>query len=284
MTTDNNPIKQNVRHLMLDLQQMKQFCEKPLVIKDAKGIYLTDIDGKRYIDGVSGIYVVNVGHGNEHVIEAIRKQQEKVSFVAPLHGVSDTAVRYAKKLAEVTPEGMNTFKLVSGGSEATESAIKFARQYHHQTGNSSKYKIISNYTAFHGGTMGALSATGLSGSRKDVFGPFLSGFVHLPPPYCFRCPYGLTSPPCCMLCANMLEYTIQREGPDSIAAMMDDVHRFRVEWGPGMIDLYLNGTHLESFSYAGRVQPLQYVFLGRDNVYGAQVGPVYSNLCLTGAH
>lgn len=220
MTTDNNPIKQNVRHLMLDLQQMKQFCEKPLVIKDAKGIYLTDIDGKRYIDGVSGIYVVNVGHGNEHVIEAIRKQQEKVSFVAPLHGVSDTAVRYAKKLAEVTPEGMNTFKLVSGGSEATESAIKFARQYHHQTGNSSKYKIISNYTAFHGGTMGALSATGLSGSRKDVFGPFLSGFVHLPPPYCFRCPYGLTYPPCCMLCANMLEYTIQREGPDSIAAMI----------------------------------------------------------------
>ena len=220
MTTGVEQTKQSVRHLMLDLQQMKQFFEKPLIIEEAKGVYLTDVDGKRYIDGVSGIYVVNIGHGNEHVIEAIRNQQERVSFVAPLHGVSDTAVRYAEKLTEITPEGMNTFKLLTGGSEATESALKFARQYHRQSGNGGKYKVISNYTAFHGGTMGAMSASGLSGPRKEIFGPFLGGFVHMPPPYCFRCPYGQTNPPCCMLSANTLKYTIEHEGPDSVAAMI----------------------------------------------------------------
>ncbi|MXZ35366.1 MAG: aspartate aminotransferase family protein, partial [Acidobacteria bacterium] len=107
----------DVRHLLLDLQQMKVFSANPLIIRDARGVYLTDVDGKRYIDGVSGIYVVNIGHGNEHVIEAIRKQQERVSFVAPLHAVSDTTVRFAKKLTEITPEGLDTVKLVSGGSE-----------------------------------------------------------------------------------------------------------------------------------------------------------------------
>ena len=140
-----NDLTKNVQHLMLDMQQMKVFCQDPLIIQEAKGIYLTDIHGKRYLDGVSGIYVVNIGHGNEYVIEAIRKQQERVSFVAPLHAVSDTTIQFAKKLTEITPNDLNTIKLISGGSEATESAIKFARQYHNQSGNPSKYKILSGF-------------------------------------------------------------------------------------------------------------------------------------------
>ena len=218
MATETVQLKQNTRHLVLDLRQMKSFCEKPLIIRDANGIYLNDIDGKRYIDGISGIYVVNIGHGNEYVIESIRKQQERVSFVAPLHAVSEETVRYAKRLAQVTPDGLNTIKLLSGGSEATESALKFSRQYHRQTGNASKYKFIGLYKGYHGATMGAMSASGIGGPRKSVFGPFLTGCVHIAPPACFRCPYGLKHPSCQLLCAQMLENTIISEGPESVAA------------------------------------------------------------------
>ena len=210
----------DVHHLLLDMQQMKVFASNPLVIREARGVYLTDVDGKRYIDGVSGIYVVNIGHGNQYVIEAIRKQQEQVSFVAPLHAVSDTTVRFAKKLAEITPEGLNTIKLVSGGSEATESSLKFARQYHRQSGNPTKYKVIANYLGYHGGTMGAMSASGLMGTRKAVFGPFLPGFVHIPPPSCFPGRFDFAGSTCTHPGAAMLEYTVQHEGPESVAAFI----------------------------------------------------------------
>lgn len=213
-------LKREVKHLILDLMQMKSFCEKPLIIKEAKGIYLTDIHGKRYIDGIAGIYTVNAGHGNEFIIEAMREQQAKVSFVAPLHAVSDISIRYAQRLAEVTPGTLNTFKLLSGGSEATETAVKFTRQYFRQTGKPHKYKVITNYKGFHGATFGALSATGLGGPRKSVFGPFLEGFLHIPAPTCFRCPYGQEYPGCEVLCARMLKVFVENEGPESVGAFM----------------------------------------------------------------
>ena len=217
----NEAIAQDaLQHIILDLRQMKTFCEHPIIIKQAKGIYLYDVRGKRYIDGISGIYVVGLGHGNEYVHDAMRKQQDKVSFVAPLHAVSDIAVRYVEKLGELTPGDLKTFKLVSGGSEATETAIKFARQYHRQSGNPHKYKVIGVYKGFHGATLGAMSASGLGGLRKSVFGPFLSGFLHIMPPTCFTCPYEKTYPECDSFCARILEEVIQREGPESVAAFI----------------------------------------------------------------
>jgi len=202
-----------LKHLVLDLQQMKSFCEHPVVMERAEGIYLHDVTGKRYIDGVSGIYVVNIGHGNKHVLEAMRKQQGRVSFVAPLHAVSDISVRYATRLAALTPGDLNTLKLLSGGSEATESAIKFARQYHRQSGNPHKYKIIGCYKGFHGGTLGAMSASGLGGPRKSVFGPFLSGFVHMMPPTCFTCPYEKTKIGCGLHHRAHRQYGRYRDAP-----------------------------------------------------------------------
>ena len=213
-------LKHNARNLMLDLQQMKTFCENPVIMNRAEGVYLWDIDGKRYLDGISGIYVVNIGHGDQHVIEAIRQQQQRVFFVAPLHAVSDTTVEYSIRLAEILPDDLSTLKLLSGGSEATESAMKFARQYHRQNGNHDKYKFISLYKGFHGATLGAMSASGLAGPRKNVFGPFLEGFVHIPPPTCFRCPYDLTYPGCDCFCAQMLEKVIESEGPQSVAGFL----------------------------------------------------------------
>ena len=205
---------------MLDLRQMKNFCEHPLIISRGEGIYCYDTDGKRYIEGVSGIYVTNIGHGNRQVIEAIRRQQEKISFASPLHAVSDVAIRYAERLAQITPQGLGAIKLMTGGSEATESALKFARQYHVNTGNPGKYKVISNYTGFHGSTMGAMSASGLGWPRKLPFAPFLSGFVQIPPPNCFRPPYPIESDAYAKLCGQILDYTIRAEGPHTVSAFL----------------------------------------------------------------
>ena len=220
MSSDPEQLKRDARHVILDLQQMKAFCENPLIICEGEGIHVTDIDGKRYLDAVSGIYVASVGHGEPRVIEAIRRQHDRIAFVAPLHGVSDTAIRYAKRLAGITPEGLNTVKLLSGGSESTESALKFARQYHRQTGNPHKYKVIGNYSAYHGGTLGAMSMTGLGGPRKNVFGPFLEGFIHLPPPRTFRLSDGAGDGAAWsdMRTAELLEHVIAQEGPESVAA------------------------------------------------------------------
>jgi adenosylmethionine-8-amino-7-oxononanoate aminotransferase len=212
--------QEELHHLIMDLRQMKSFCERPLIIDHAKGIHLYDVEGRRFIDGISGIFVANVGHGDERVIEAMRRQQERVSFVAPLHAIADVTIEYAARLSKVTPGRLRTFKLVSGGSEATETALKFARQYHRQHGNPGKYKVIANYKGFHGATLGALSATGLGGPRKTIFGPFLEGFVHVPPPTCFHCPYGLAYPGCGVLCARMVGTVIENEGPESVAAFI----------------------------------------------------------------
>ncbi len=220
MDTERSLLTQACRHVLLDLRQMKSFCDRPLIMSSGQGICLTDIDGKRYLDGISGIFVVNIGHGNQHVIDAIRKQQERLAFAPPLHGVADVTLRYAERLAGVMPENLTTFKFLSGGSEATETAIKFARQYHRQNGDSSKYKVFSLYKGYHGATLGALSASGLGGPRKSVFGPFLEGFVHLPPPTCFTCPFGLSYPSCNILCGRLVDTFIVSEGPESVAAFI----------------------------------------------------------------
>ena len=220
MRSENDQLRHDVRRLMLDLRQMKNFCEDPLVMSRGEGIYCYDIDGKRYIEGVSGIYVTNIGHGNRRVIDAIRAQQDRISFAGPLHSVSDSAVRYARRLGEIAPEGMTSIKLMSGGSEATESAIKFARQYHLHTGSPTKYKVIGNYTGYHGGTYGAMSATGLGWPRKTPFAPFLSGFMQIPPPNCFRPPFGLDSETYSKTCGKILEYTIQQEDPQTVSAFI----------------------------------------------------------------
>ena len=134
MITDIEELTTDVQHLTLDLQQMKAFCAKPLIIQDGEGIYVTNIDATRYHDAVSGIYFSGLGHRHLRMIEAIQQQHDRVVFVAPLHGASDTTIRYRKTLTEVTPEDLNMITLLSGGSEVTESALKFARQYHRQTG------------------------------------------------------------------------------------------------------------------------------------------------------
>lgn len=199
---------------------MKNFCEDPLIITSGKGLKVYDVEGKEYLDAISGIFVACIGYGNKNVIEAIKKQHEKISFVAPLHAVCETTVEYAYRLSKIMPGNLNIIKMFCGGSEATEAAMRMARQYHKQTGNPSKYKVIGIYGEFHGGTMGALSSTGLGGSRRSKAEPLMGGFFHVMPPNCFNCPYALKYPECNCLCAKILVKTIENEDPDTVSAVI----------------------------------------------------------------
>ena len=146
--------------------QMAEWSKEPLVMARADGVYYWDVAGKRYLDAISGIYVVSVGHNNRRVIEAIRQQLDSLAFSPPMHGTNPQAVQLANLLAELAPGDLSTVKFECGGAEVVEAAIKLARQYHKLTGSPGKYKIISRYQSWHGSTLGALSASGLSRARR----------------------------------------------------------------------------------------------------------------------
>jgi len=210
---------EHLRRMVLDFIQMYEFMQEPLVFDRGEGIWVWDVRGERYLDGISGVWVVALGHGNRRVAEAIRQQLEKLEFCSPILSTNTRAVEYVDMLGKVMPEGLTTIKLLSGGSEATETAIKLVRQYFHQTGHPHKKTVISRYLNFHGVTLGALTATGMS-NRKTPFEPLVGGFRHVAPPNCLHCPYRLTYPDCDVACARFLESVIQYEGPETVAAFM----------------------------------------------------------------
>ena len=213
------PTPEMLRHMLLDFQQMKSYVQDPLVMARAEDIYYWDVNGKRYIDGISGIFTVNVGHANPRVRAALHRQIDTLCFAPPLHATNVPAVELANLLTTITPGDLNTVKLLSGGSEATEVAMKMARQYHRQTGNPLKYKVVSLYSGYHGATMGALSATGLP-KRKAIFEPTLTGFVKAMPPSCHACPFNLTYPSCGITCVEQIDRIIEMEGPETVAAVI----------------------------------------------------------------
>jgi adenosylmethionine-8-amino-7-oxononanoate aminotransferase len=199
--------------------QMAEWSKSPLVMARAEGVYYYDVGGKRYLDAISGIYVVSVGHNNRRVIDAIKQQLDVLAFSPPMHGTNPQAVQLANLLAELAPGDLSTVKFQCGGAEVVEAAIKLARQYHKLTGSPGKYKIVSRYQSWHGSTLGALSAAGLK-SRKTVNEPLAPGFVHVFPPTCYRCPFGKTYPTCELTCATLIDQVIDMEDPATVAALL----------------------------------------------------------------
>jgi adenosylmethionine-8-amino-7-oxononanoate aminotransferase len=168
---------------------------------------------------LSGIYVVNVGHQNSKIIEAMKKQLDSFVFSPALHGVNPQAIRLASLVSRIAPGNLRRVKLLTGGSEVTEAAMKMAKQYHKIIGNQRKYKILSFYDSYHGATMGAMSATGKS-SYKKYYQPLMEGFIHVHSHNCYRCPFDQEYPDCNILCARVIERTIEKEDPESIAGMI----------------------------------------------------------------
>lgn len=189
------------------------------VINYGKGVYLYDMDGKKYLDAASGAVTANIGHGVPEIVEAMMEQANKVSFVYRSQFTSDAAEKLAQKIAEMTPADLNWSFFVNSGSEATETAMKMAIQYWQERGVQTKTKILSRWVSYHGITMGALSMSGHTG-RRARFVPLLEDFPSINPPYCYRCPYNLEAPSCHYLCAQELETVIKRIGAEQIAAFI----------------------------------------------------------------
>ncbi len=199
--------------------QMQEFVQNPLLMAKAEDVWYEDVNGKKYLDALSGIYVTNVGHGNQRVIDAVKKQLDVLTFSPVMHGSNPWAVRFANRLVELAPDDLAAVKFLSGGSETTEAAFKMVRQYHRLRGNGSKYKILSRYQSWHGSTLGSLSASGLKG-RKTVNEPMAPGFIHVFPPTCYRCPFGKEYPGCELTCATLIEDVIQMEDAETVAAII----------------------------------------------------------------
>src|SRR5438309_1434660 len=199
--------------------QMAEWSKQPLIMARADGVFYWDVTGKRYLDALSGIYVVSVGHNNRRVIEALHKQLDTLTFSPPMHGTNPVAVQLANLLAELAPGDLSTAKFQCGGSEVTEAAIKLARQYHKLTGSPGKYKVISRYLSWHGSTLGSLSASGLK-SRKTVNEPLAPGFLHVFPPTCYRCPFGKNYRECGITCATIINDVIEMEDAETVAAVI----------------------------------------------------------------
>lgn len=208
------------KHLWQPLLQHSLLeTQKPLVIKEGKGCYLKDYEGREYLDAFSGLWAVNIGYGRQEVADAIYQQMNQLSYY-PLSQLNVPAALLAEKLASILPGDLERIFFLNSGSEAVETALKISRQYGRQKyPGENRYKIIARYRSYHGFTMGALSATGQK-LRKKKFEPLVPGFLHAHPPYCYRCPLNLTYPECNVKCADEIGNIIQFEGKESVAAVI----------------------------------------------------------------
>ncbi|RJS62316.1 aspartate aminotransferase family protein [Bacillus sp. PK3_68] len=209
-------VKQDNDHLW---HAMSRHVEggQPMIAESGEGAWFTDLEGKRYLDGVSGLWCLNLGHGREEIVEAAAEQMRKLSYF-PLTLSHQPAIELSAKISELLGDSYKTF-FSNSGSEANETAFKIARQYHQQNGNPGKYKFISRYRAYHGSTLGALSATAQA-NRRVKYDPGVPGFLHVPPPYSYRCPFGEEVTNCDKVAADQIDQMITWEGAESVAAVI----------------------------------------------------------------
>jgi adenosylmethionine-8-amino-7-oxononanoate aminotransferase len=163
--------------------------------------------------------VTNIGHGVRQVVDAMAQQAARMAYAHPTMFTSRPLEDYAEALVEVVPIPAPCFYPLSSGSEAVETAIKLARQVHLEHSQASRYLTISRWGSYHGTTLGALAVAGKPKMRRP-FQPLLSQMPHIPPPYCYRCPFGLASPPCGVRCANALETEIKQAGAQNVSAFI----------------------------------------------------------------
>ncbi len=185
----------------------------PMLITDAEGIYFYNDKGKRYIDFSSQLICSNLGHKNPVIIEAIKKQAEKLSYIAPAF-VTEAAIEAVEALNTVMPKGLNKLFFSTGGTEANEGAMKMVRQ-----SMAPAYKVISRYKSYHGATP---SGAAFTGDPRRWYSErarcTIEGVRFAPDNYCYRCPFSMTYPACNVQCARYLDYMIKEEG--NVAAII----------------------------------------------------------------
>ncbi len=190
----------------------------PMAVR-SEGVYIYDADGKRYLDASGGAVVVTIGHGVKEIPEAASAQMDQITYCHSSQFTNPYQEELAQLMADLSPGRDYHLISLTSGSEAVEAAIKVSRQYHIERGNESKHLIIGRKQSYHGSTLGALSATGYL-SRRRKFLPMLLPFDLIDPCNCYHCPFGKTYPDCGVECASALEASIQRQGPENVAAFI----------------------------------------------------------------
>src|SRR3954465_15307051 len=209
--------EQALKHLWMHFTRMGGYSadhEVPIIAR-AEGPYVYDIHGNRYLDGLSGLFCVNAGHGRTELGEAAAAQVAELDFFTVWSYAHPRAIELAARIANLAPGDLNRVFFTSGGSEAVETALKLARQYHKLHGKPNKHKIIAREIAYHGTTMGALAATGIPGLRQP-FEPFMPGGVHVPNTNLYRLAPGMQPSDLAETVAKAIAF----QGPDTVAAVI----------------------------------------------------------------
>ena len=214
------------RQLLVDFMPMACCSMDPFILVEGEGIRVRDSYGRWYIDGMSGVFVSAFGHGNWRLVEVAREQASRLAFHAPLYSANVPSLQLMDRLLEITPGGYSVGKLTASGSEATEAAIKMARQYQHQAGRGRRFKILSHYRSYHGSTGHALAASGGVGWRS-AFEPYAPGFVHVHAPFAIAGRLGgavgaAESQAAEDAALALVEETIELEDPDTIAGFITE--------------------------------------------------------------
>jgi adenosylmethionine-8-amino-7-oxononanoate aminotransferase len=192
-------------------------------IERTEGVYLYDTQGNRYIDATGGSsVVVTIGHGVKEVPDAMYAQEQKFSFY-PAHAFSNQPLRdLCERIVHLAPgemKGRSKVWLTCTGTDATDDAVRLARQYWVEKGRPSKYHVITRWQAFHGNNIAVAGFSGLT-ARRAIFTPMFVESPHIPPAYCYRCYFELKYPSCGLKCARALETQIRQSGPENIAAFI----------------------------------------------------------------
>jgi adenosylmethionine-8-amino-7-oxononanoate aminotransferase len=193
------------------------------IMTRGEGCYLYDIHGNRFIDGMAGLFLKNIGHRWPEIAAAVSEQMTTLAYANSGAYSTVPAILLARKVAELSPGSLNRVFFCGGGSEAVEIALKMARQHQYLTGNHSKTKILSRRGQYHGSTYAAMSVGNRGRRTHGMFEPLMPGVFQVDPPYCYRCPWGFedrTNADCCMLSVKSLENIIEGEGPETIAAFI----------------------------------------------------------------
>jgi adenosylmethionine-8-amino-7-oxononanoate aminotransferase len=204
-------------HLWMHFSRMGAYGpehEIPLITK-ADGAYVYDEHGNRYLDGLSALFCVNAGHGRAEYGEAAARQVEELEFFTLWSYAHPRAIELAARIAKLAPGELNRVFFTDGGSEAVESALKLARNFHRVHGKGQKHKFIAREVAYHGTSLGALSATGITNLRNQ-FEPLVSGACHVPNTNIYRWPEDRDP----LWAADAIEERIVFEGPETVAAVI----------------------------------------------------------------
>jgi len=223
--------KEYVWHPFTQMREYRK--EKPLIVERGEGSYLFDVEGNKYLDGISSLWVTVHGHGKEAINRAIIEQLDKVAHSTLLGEANIPSILLAKKLVEITPPGLDYVFYSESGSTAVEIALKIAYQYWQQQGDEkykSKRKFVSLVNAYHGDTIGSVSVGGIDLFHK-IFSHLLFETLSVPAPYCYRCPLDLSKDTCSMQCVGEMEILLARHHREIAGVIVEPL----VQGAAGMI-------------------------------------------------